>query len=105
MGDPNGVPHCAYESLWGNYLVVRKHGSERRNGRPVHSHLDAHRAQDHRNLEIDGDLRQRANVQFNDPSILLEYDIEHMVLIVDEQERAIGCIPGERELQFRGRSF
>ncbi len=37
--------------------------------------------------------RQSASVEFDEPSILLENLLEDVLLIVDEQQRAVCCVP------------
>src|ERR1700730_13830444 len=68
-------------------------GSERRNCRFSDPHFDADRAQNDRDLETDGELREATGVELNDPSILLENLRQPTVLVVNQQQRAISRIP------------
>src|SRR5918996_1998316 len=72
---------------------VGERGRERRDRRLSHSHLDADRAQDDRDVEAHGELGDRACVELDDPSILLEDLPEHAVLVIDQQQRAVRCVP------------
>src|SRR5260370_12599017 len=68
-------------------------GRERRNRGLSDAHLDADRAEDDRDLETHGQLRELAGVELDEPSVLLEHLRQYAVLVIDQQQRAVRRIP------------
>jgi tetratricopeptide (TPR) repeat protein len=66
---------------------------QRGDGRFVDAHVDPDGAENHRHVERPRRCRQRPHIELDHTPVELENVVEHVVLIIDQQNRALGRVP------------